>query len=91
MSLERAYRNCCFCQAMVSGDQRIHYAMDEAMKALEEERNYPNTQPEGLLRKGLADVALTACIRCDRKQSAIAKVLDDLFPELWNKKGEEKK
>jgi len=101
MSLERAYKNCIDCTnwyELHAGDEvlsnievhniamHINQVMNEAMKALEEERQHSaaHSSDSQANEYKLAETALTACVKCDKRNAAIADLLEKEMPEIFN-------
>ena len=102
MSLERAYKNCIDCNNLCElyGDNKethldmerqINHVLNEAMKALEEEKQhsaaYSSSSYANTYR--LAETALAACVKCNRRDAAIADLLEEEMPEIFGENIEE--
>ena len=97
MSLERAYKNCkichCTARAYACGDANVDAnkpaltdkPMNEALRALEEERNYSAPYDQGSRGKeaAITETALKACVKCDKDAPSIADLLEKEFPDAF--------
>lgn len=95
MSLERAYKNCMICYSTGKSNYPDNRAgasmvpMNEAMKALEEERVYSTRHATGerTRRYKIAEDALQACVGCEFKCASIVEFLKKALPDQFNLEG----
>ena len=77
---------------LITENECAERAVNEAMKALEEEREYSTRHATGerTRRYKIAEDALQVCVRCNFESAGVAEFLERTLPDQFGKPSKEK-